>query len=250
MPRRAKKKNAEHENSERWLITYSDLITLLLIFFVIMYAMSKVDVAKYSMLATSLQHQFRQADSALPAGSGIIGGLDLSKGTQGREKEANEHTEKEEQDKKEKELQDLLKVVNQYISDNQLQANVSALDTRRGIAITLNDLVLFDLGRADIKAPAYPVLEKLATLFPTLHTTISIEGHTDNLPIVSSSPFRDNWRLSSERSLSVLRYFTEKANLPASMFQSIAYADTKPVAPNTSDENRQRNRRVEIVVLR
>lgn len=251
MARRAKRKQPEHENNERWLITYSDLITLLLIFFVIMYAMSQVDVAKYNSLAQSLQLQFTKADSVMPngGGKGTVGTVNPQKST--LDDEANKRQQEfEEKERKERELQDLLKVVNQYVSEHNLQAQVLALDTERGIAITLNDLFLFDLGKADLKADAFPVLEKMASLFPTLNTKISIEGHTDNLPIATGSVYKDNWRLSSERSLSVLRYFTETAKLPAAMFKSIAYADTTPVAPNDSVANRQKNRRVEIIVLR
>jgi chemotaxis protein MotB len=114
----------------------------------------------------------------------------------------------------------------------------------------LNDLFLFDLGKAELKKDAYPVLNQLASLFPTLNTTISIEGHTDNLPLATGSIYRDNWGLSNERSLSVLRYFINTAGLEPKKFISTGYADTRPVAENNSAENRSKNRRVEIVVLR
>ncbi|WNQ11626.1 flagellar motor protein MotB [Paenibacillus aurantius] len=259
MARRSRKKHAEHENHERWLITYSDLITLLLIFFIIMYAMSKIDMAKYTVLAQSLNYQFTKTDSIMPqgGGSGQIGQIDPNRNKDSddevnkvKEQQEQDKTDKEEKDKKEKELQDLLKLVNQYIAENNLQTKVSAVDIPRGIAVTLNDLLLFDLGKADLKPEAYPVLERMASLFPTLNTKISIEGHTDNLPLATGSLYKDNWRLSSERSLSVLRYFTDTAKLSPSTFMSVAYADTRPVAENNSDANRQKNRRVEIVVLR
>ncbi|WP_213586323.1 flagellar motor protein MotB [Paenibacillus sp. J2TS4] len=249
MARRGKKPEVP-ENHERWLITYADLITLLLIFFVIMYAMSKVDTAKYNELAQTLQLQFSsKGDSVLPQGAGVIGGMDVGKGMDGNSKEFNKFLEEMER-QKEQGLRDLVKVVNEYIDENQLQGTVSVGDTPRGVAITLNDLLLFDLGKADLKDPAYPILEKLASLFPTLNTKISIEGHTDDLPLATGAYYKDNWRLSSERSLSVLRYFTNEAELPESMFISTAFADTKPIVPNTSNENRQKNRRVEIIVLR
>lgn len=249
MARRGKKPEVP-ENHERWLITYADLITLLLIFFVIMYAMSKVDETKYNDLAQTLHLQFSsKGDSVLQQGSGVIGGMDSGKGKEGNLKDFEAFLE--EMDKrKEQGLQDLMKIVNEYIEEEQLQDTVSIGDTPRGVAITLNDLLLFDLGKADLRENAYPILEKLASLFPTLNTKISIEGHTDDLPLATGAYYKDNWRLSSERSLSVLRYFTNEAGLPESMFLSTAYADTKPIVPNTSDENRQSNRRVEIIVLR
>lgn len=243
---RKRKRQESHENHERWLITYADLITLLLIFFVIMYAMSKIDTAKYEVLAQALRLEFKKADTMMPQNSGLIGRVDPGKGKEG-DKTNKDVNDKE---KKEQELQDLLKVVNEYIKENQLEDQVHVADTPRGIAITLNDLFLFDLGKADLKPAAFPVLDKLASLFPTLHAKISIEGHTDNLPLSTGSVYRDNWGLSNARSLSVLRYFIYNAHLDEANFISTGYADTMPVAPNDTEENRQKNRRVEIVVLR
>lgn len=258
MARRNKKKDAEHNNNERWLVTYSDLITLLLVFFVIMYSMSKVDVAKYNQLAQSLQFQFNKSDSVVPqggGGSGLVGETDPKKDqkadndSEDTQKKTGEQTRADQQ-RKEQELQGLLKIITQYIKDNKLEATVSAVDTERGISVTLKDYFLFDLGKADLKPGAFPILDKLASLFPTLHAQVSIEGYTDDLPITNGGQYQDNWRLSSERSLSVLRYFTEQKSLSRDLFQSVAHADTKPVAKNDSEANRQKNRRVEIVVLR
>ncbi|WP_058300529.1 flagellar motor protein MotB [Gorillibacterium timonense] len=261
MARRNKKKQVEHENNERWLVTYSDLITLLLVFFVIMYSMSKVDVAKYNQLAQSLQFQFNKSDSVMPqggGGSGLVGETDPKKDqtadndSDDSKKKAGDETradqERKEQEQKEQELQGLLKIITHYIDDNKLQATVSAVDTERGVSVTLKDYFLFDLGKADLKPGAYPILDKMASLFPSLHAEISIEGHTDDLPITGGQ-YQDNWRLSSERSLSVLRYF-EKKGISRDILRSVSYADTKPIVKNDSEANRQKNRRVEIVVLR
>ncbi|MDQ0902914.1 flagellar motor protein MotB [Paenibacillus sp. V4I7] len=261
MARRGKK-HEEHVNHERWLITYADLITLLLVFFIIMYAMSKVDVQKYSVLAQALNMQFQKADSVLDKGFGVSGQMTPKQGdaqtpqnqnqSQDDQKEEKDKTKPEdnEKEKREKELQDLLKQVQAYIKDQNLDAQVSASDTERGVAITLNDLFLFDLGKADLKAASFPILQKLASFFPTLNSKVSIEGHTDNLPLATGSPFKDNWGLSFARSLSVLRYFSDTAKLDNHKFIATAYADTMPKVANTSDENRSKNRRVEIIVLR
>ncbi|GAA3412727.1 flagellar motor protein MotB [Paenibacillus hodogayensis] len=259
MARRRRSKENNHSTNERWLITYADLITLLMIFFVIMYAMSKVDLAKYETLSKALQMQFADGPSIIPKGTGVMGeavpgdsraGDNAKKDPDAPEAKLEDKTNQEEQAKKEAELQNLLKVVREYIADQHLEGQVSASDTSRGIAITLNDLFLFDLGQADLKKDAYPVLEKLASLFPKLNAKVSIEGHTDDLPFAAGSLFQDNWGLSQARSVSVIRYFVNSSKLPADTFMSSAYADTKPVAPNDSEANRQKNRRVEIVVLR
>jgi chemotaxis protein MotB len=267
---RKNKRHAEQENHERWLITYADLITLLLIFFIIMYAMSKIDIAKYTELSKALSFQFKKSDTLIPYG--VIGPADPGKGKDGNE--ASRDINKEDPSKlnqtsaqlqqmpdeqkakleqevlqREQQLQDLFKKIKQYIADNKLQTLVTVNDTDRGIAITLNDLFLFDSGKADLKPASFPILTKLATLFPTLKTTISIEGHTDNQPLNTGSIYKDNDGLSAARSLSVKRYFD---NTPAlrGMLIGTYYGDTRPVAPNDSAEHMQKNRRVEIIVLR
>lgn len=258
MARRNRKKSESHENHERWLITYSDLITLLLIFFVIMYAMSKIDVAKYETLSQSLHLQFNKADSVIDKNDGVQGDTKTGKGQEGDSKDLQatpsptpspDASDKEKQER-EKELQDLLAKVNLYITENNLQAQVSANDGQRGVVIKLNDLILFDLGKADLKPASLPILNKLASLFKTLNTKVSIEGHTDDLPLQTGSLYKDNWGLSQARSVAVVRHFLAVDGMRNDMFVSSAYADTMPVAPNDSEENRAKNRRVEIVVLR
>lgn len=260
---RRNRRHQGHENHERWLITYADLITLLLIFFVIMYAMSKVDMKKYEDLSRSLQLQFAKGDSILQRNDGILGDLEPGKGEDGSSKDLQTATPAatptptpspsgadKEQAERDQDLRDLLAQVNQYIAENHLEAQVSANNGQRGVVIKLNDLILFDLGKADLKPASLPILNKLASLFQTLNTKVSIEGHTDNLPLQTGSLYKDNWGLSQARSVSVVRHFLTVEGMRNDMFVSAAYADTVPVAPNDSEANRAQNRRVEIVVLR
>jgi chemotaxis protein MotB len=259
------KKHEEHENHERWLITYADLITLLLIFFVIMYSMSKIDVAKYTQLSKSLSFQFKKSDTVIPHGK--TGIADPGQGVEGNqsqkdptkdsptaqdttvEQQNKEQLKQEQIKQREQELKDLMKKIEQYINDNKLQTQVSVKDTSRGIAITLNDLFLFDSGKADLKPASVPILEKLSSLLPTLKAPISIEGHTDNQPLSTGSFYKDNDGLASARSLSVKRIFDKIPGLHDKLIGTF-YGDSRPVAPNDTPENMQKNRRVEIIVLR
>lgn len=252
MARRGKKQE-EHENSERWLITYSDLITLLLIFFVVMYSMSQVDVAKYDVLARSLNLQFNKSDSILEMNSGLSGTMNptVSDGA------LNQHGSKPQdnidiadKEKKEKELSDFKYKIDSYIQENKLESQIAIADTTRGITITMNDMFLFDTGKADLKPPAFDIMDKLATLLPELNSKVAIEGHTDNVPFLTGSYYKDNWELSIQRSLSVLRYLTGKVQLNEKNFIATGYADTMPKVENDSAENRAKNRRVEITILR
>ncbi|SDS58325.1 chemotaxis protein MotB [Paenibacillaceae bacterium GAS479] len=254
-PRRKRKSGAAApENHERWLITYSDLITLLLIFFVVLYAMSQLDVKKYEVLAQSLQSQFAKSDSVIQGGQGMPGELlENSTRTSPPATPGTMAAETPQQQLKrlqEEELQNLLKVIQTYIRENKLQDKVDVEDTPKGIAIRLNDLFLFDLGKAKLKQEATPVLDKLSTLLRSLDNVISIEGHTDNLPIAPGGQYSDNWDLSAARSLSVLHYFIDKSKLAPGKFEIAGYADTRPVTSNKTEAGRSKNRRVEITVLR
>jgi chemotaxis protein MotB len=261
MGRKRKKRREAREHHERWLITYADLITLLMIFFVTLYAMSRLDAQKYDTLARSLHLQFRHADSILELGDGVLDGARSGENpsdpasapfraptaSPSPKSAGDAATEK----RGEQDLRDLLRVIRAYVRENHLENEVFVGDTPRGIVIRLSDRLLFDLGSAELRKAALPVLDKLSDLFAQLdQATVSIQGHTDDLPVLPGARFRDNWELSAARALSVLRYFVETKGLEARRFEVAGYADTRPVAPNTSESNRQRNRRVEIVVER
>ena len=252
---------------DRWMITYADLITLLLIFFVIMFAMSRLDIEKYETITQSLQLTFKSGDSLLEKGHGILGSGDpysqvSPPATSGQDDQGNKSsndnaatpapmTERELAFRKqEEELLSLMNMIQQYIKDNKLEDQIRISDLPKGISITLSDRFLFDVGRADLKQDSAKTLSKLASLFRSLNTIISIEGHTDSVPVGEASKFKDNWELSGARALSVLRYFIDQAKLSPDGFQYAGYADTRPAGDNNTAEGRQKNRRVEITVLR
>ncbi|MCP1423302.1 chemotaxis protein MotB [Paenibacillus xylanexedens] len=270
--RRGKRETIDHR--DRWMITYADLITLLLIFFVIMYAMSNLDSGKYDVVTQSLQNTFNASDSILELGEGLgekpgqtitetppseVQGEDPSdgegnpsdSGTATPDNDNKPLTEREEQFRsQEQELQNLFNVITQYIEDNKLENQIFVADKPQGLSITLSDRFLFDQGQAALKDGAAPTLSKLASLFRDLNTVVSIEGHTDNIPVGANSTYKDNWQLSGERALSVLRFFLDTEKLNPDGFQYAGYADTRPTGDNTTAAGRQKNRRVEITVLR
>ena len=271
------------EGRDRWMITYADLITLLLIFFVVMYAMSSLDEEKYGIVTDSLSHSLHSGSGILDGRDGLLDGDGPSVAGNGTDREAAPDgsgidsgseasdtengnggpqaspppgddrplTEREQAFREQEErLAELMGVITRYVSDNNLGDQIFVEDKPQGIAITLSDRFLFDIGRAALKAPAYPALRQLSGLFRDLDATVSIEGHTDNTPLLSGGPYRDNWELSGARALSVLRFFLEQSGLAAEQFQYAGYADTRPAADNETAEGRQLNRRVEIIVLR
>ncbi|WP_223065916.1 OmpA/MotB family protein [Paenibacillus caui] len=262
------------ESKDRWMITYADLITLLLIFFVIMYAMSRLDTEKYKNVTESLQLTF---NSGSGGGNSVLDGSNVLTGSekpniadhpapgsdpkssaapaesQGPKSGEQPLSERELAFRKQEEqLANLMSMIEQYVKDNHLENQIFVTDKPQGIAITLSDQFLFDTGKADLKAGSEKMLAKLGSLFSQLNlgTKISIEGHTDNQPIVHTSKYQDNWELSGARALSVLRYFLDVMQLDPDSFQYAGYGDTHPAADNATKEGRQKNRRVEITVLR
>jgi len=268
---RRKRRLEPRENRDRWMITYADLITLLLIFFVILYAMSSLDTDKYKIVTGSLSETFKSGSSILDGSNGILdtgqanpdngttdnsstetengnaaGGANVSDETEATPPSARELAFREQEAK----LADLMGVITKYVEDNQLGEQIFVSDKPQGIEITLSDRFLFDVGKAELKSPAFPALQQLSGLFRDIGATISIEGHTDNTPVSSASRYNDNWELSGARALSVLRFFLDRDGLYPDNFQYAGYADTRPTADNTTVAGKQKNRRVEIIVLR
>jgi chemotaxis protein MotB len=229
-----KKHEAEKENSERWLLTYADLITLLLIFFVIMYAMSKVDAAKFNQLVQMLSKSFGGEKAAITmSATGILPHYAVFGDT--RSKQHKQYVKAVEQMQKE-------------ISSKSVRIS----EDERGIVVSLASDCFFGSGRADFSDSTEAVLKKLTGLFSSTEGNIRIEGHTDDMPIVQGSQLAarlpTNWELSSQRAVNVLKLL-EKVGVDRKRLSAAAFADTRPVKPNDTFDGRAYNRRVEIVIM-
>lgn len=244
--RRRKKPPEEHENHERWLVSYADFITLLFAFFVVMYAISSVNEGKYRVLSDSLVNAFKSpptTDQPLH--------LDQPQSAPQRIKPAPLHkpeTEAERKIKKQTEdmrqmAQDLLKVLAPLVKDNRVKITQSL----RGVTVEINASVLFAPGQATLQTESEKALTAVAHVLAQAPNRIQVEGHTDDLPI--NTPFYpSNWELSSARASSVVRLFAANGVAPERMV-AIGYADNRPVVPNTDNASRARNRRVTILII-
>lgn len=231
-------RSEEHEEhiSESWLLPYADILTLLLALFIVLFASSAIDSEKYQAIMEAFQSEFtgisNPSNPTKPEVSGEIPTIPSPS-------EEEEQTE---------ELDELKIKIQNYIESNNLQEVVSLGDTRRGIEVTFKDVILFDSGRAGLKPGSYTTLDSLIGLLKSVPNNISIEGHTDNVPI-GDAPFRSNWELSSARALSVLEYF-EAQGIKKDRLGFTGYGEYQPLTANDTDEHRQENRRVNIVILR
>lgn len=243
-----KKKHEEHENLERWLVSYADFITLLFATFVILYALSQLDLAKFKLLKVSLNEAFTPT---------IFSGKQDTILTNQGDKLLNESKQGDDvnilppinPNLEEKKMEEAKKEVEEEIVKEKIEG-VSVKIDKRGLIISLVDSIFFDPGSAFLKSGALEALNKVAGVikkkFPGYH--IRIEGHTDSLPI-SSAVFPSNWELSASRASSVVRHFISKFSIDKDLFSAVGYADTVPIAPNNIESGRKKNRRVEIVIL-
>lgn len=209
-----------------WLATYGDLVTLLLCFFVLLFAMSSIDVKKFQAAAASF------------AGGSSIG---LAEGGDSI-LEQNQISE----------MNNLYKEVKELLDNEGLNSNITVEQTEKGVLLVFKDDLLFDLGKAELKPSVKKILYSFGNILRVYNKRVRIEGHTDNIPI-KTSMFASNWELSTARAISVAKYFTEELpsneRIAPSNFEVAGLSEYSPVAPNDTPENRQKNRRIEVIVL-
>lgn len=242
-----KRKPEKEPNNERWLLTYSDLITLLMIFFIILYAMSNVDKQKFESLAqgfnTTMGGGSRVIENIMPFpndGTFHSDTTDPISPNTG----VNTGTTPSEDDI----LSQIKDTLDKYISYEKLNYNISTSIEERGVIITLKDTLFFDTGKTDIKPEAKKNIIKLGEILNKIDNYIRIEGHTDNVPI-SSSLFKSNWELSVLRSTEVAHILIDKSNMPPDRISVVGYGEFRPIDTNDTELGKSHNRRVDIVIL-
>ncbi len=239
-----KKKAEEHENLERWLVSYADFMTLLFATFVVLYALAQTDVNSFKSMEEALKKAFTQ--NIFDNSANIMQGSEsIFEGQKGQTNPLM--LEYMSPKYEESSYEEIKKDVDKMKKDG-----VSAEIDERGLVIRLDNQVLqFKPGSADIGVESYPTLEAISKLIKQkfkIHY-IQVEGHTDSDP-VSNSRFPSNWELSSARASSVVRYLISKQNFDPKIFIAVGLADTVPVNENSNSVNKAKNRRVEIVVLK
>jgi chemotaxis protein MotB len=222
----------EHENLERWLLTYADLITLLLAFFIMMYTFSKHDAQKYNEVSAHLKTIFSGGSGIAQQGK-ANGKLPLESHLQAGSSIGVEEKLKHE--------------FNETSNDNGLKNNIFIFTDERGVVVRIMDKAFYDEGKADLKPGAKGALDKIIPIIRDLKNHIRIEGHTDNTPI-SKGEFKSNWELSVRRSTEVVRYILEKGPIPPDRVSATGYAEYRPVINNDTAENKALNRRVEMII--
>ena len=206
------------ETGDEWLTSYSDLMTLLMTFFVLLASISSIDASKFEQVANSM--------------SNAVGDVDTPQ----------------------KSLEEVYKDVNTMLTEENLSAEVKAEKTPQGVAISVPGAYLFQSGSADISPQAQPLIKRIAEIIRSVPYNVAIEGHTDDVPI-QTREFPSNWELSAARASGIDRFLIDQG-IYSRRLRAVGFSDTQPIVPNIdpmtgviSPENRARNRRVVIRFL-
>lgn len=232
-----KRKPEGHVNHERWLLSYSDFMTLLMILFVVLFAMSSVDQTKFKQLSQSMS-------VAMGGGKTIIGNESAVSITD-KSKQVNTEIQVESEESK---LEKLKAQVDKYLDQNGMKGSVSTQIDERGLVVSVNDTLFFDSGRAEVKTEPQKKLIEIGKIVNQLGNYIRVEGHTDNVPI-SSGQFPSNWQLSSARAANVTELLIANSSIPPQKLSAVGYGEYRPILDNSTEEGRAKNRRVDIIIV-
>ena len=241
---------AEANDTDRWLLSYADFITLLFAFFVVLYAISSVDARKFDRISQGMKSAFVDApNGAQPilvelglAERGGAADADIEVSNQQLDGESGEGTQLGL-------LQDRVeRAIGTVMDPNAIEAPVRVARSNRGLVISLAANDFFEPGSSRISEAQIPTLDAISGVLRKIHSPVRIEGHTDDQPI-RSRRYPSNWELSTQRATAVVRWLIETANIPAERLAAAGFADVRPLVPNLSEKNRAINRRVEIVIL-
>lgn len=221
-----KKKHEEHENHERWLVSYADFITLLFAFFVTMYSTSSVQEGKFRAVSDSAENAFNPSHYSAKK-------IEIGPNFSAKERKTAQIGH--------------IVAIKEAFKELEKSNKMNVFQDRRGIVIRITDTALFNSGSAEIRKEAIEAVDRLAGVLAPMKENIHVEGHTDNMPI-NSVQFPSNWELSSARSTSIVRNFISHGVDPARL-TAIGYGEYRPIAGNDTEEGRGRNRRVDIVIL-
>lgn len=240
---RLKPRSSGEGGSPLWMTTYSDMVTLLLTFFILLFAMSVIDIERFQKIITSIQTSFFGY-------TGIMESLpepkDLENGA-GAIVESDIPALEESLLQKVRQAEDVKERLEKFLADAGLEGTVDIRLEERGVVMELPDYIFFERSSAELKPQSLEILARLAEFFKEIKNQVIIEGHTCSLPI-NTLQYPSNWELSVARSVRVTRYLVEILGLPPGRFMATGYGEHQPLTTNDTPEGRARNRRVTVVI--
>ena len=247
-----KKKEVEHENHERWLVSYADFITLLFAFFVVMFASSQTDKGKQQQMSEAMKKAMEE-NTFSAALSGILGGVsdDSGKGNAMMKGPGGTKPDTTPIPPPSAAIVELIPAMQRLKKELRAEVDSGAMEihmTGRGLVVTLQQTAFFPSGDDSVAPSSFDSLEKVAKIINSLPNPIRLEGHTDSRPI-SNGRFHSNWELSAARAISMMDLLIRSFEVAEGRMAIAGYSDTVPVAGNETEDGRSRNRRVDIVIL-
>lgn len=253
------------KGAPEYMNTYGDMMTLLLCFFVLLFAMSSVDSQKFKTVMQAFQGALgvMKGGQTVDPTKLVSNTRVTSKGTEMKfrllakniqsaldeiEKEKNKKSAGD-TDKTQNEKDDTKSANNEMVTKVDLEKNATVVINEKGIKISLGSQMLFDSGRAELKPEAMILIDSIMKEVRGVDNQIIVEGHTDNIPI-NTQRFPSNWELSTTRAVNVLKHMIEKDKTLIGRIAVAGYAETKPEASNETAQGRQKNRRVDILILK
>ncbi|HHY73569.1 MAG TPA: flagellar motor protein MotB [Bacillus bacterium] len=243
MSKKKRKQHVEEHIDETWLIPYSDLLTLLLALFIVLFAMSEVDSIKFKQMAEAFSSSFTGGTGVMKYPSPLPERQLQSLNAKDAKNKQNQQAQIEEQ-----EMQQIKKNMDNYIESKDLNVQLETSLSSEGLMLTIRNDILFDSGTAQVRPQDYQIAREISQLLVMDHPReVIISGHTDNVPI-HNAQFDSNWHLSVMRAVNFMKILLENNNLDAKWFSAKGYGEFRPVASNNTPEGRLANRRVEILI--
>ena len=234
LPRRKRRRRpSDHPNHERWLVSYADFITLMFAVFATLYAISTVDAKKLQAMVESTQQAF-EPNASKPSDQLLVGNQPALSKNAGPGGEVG--------------LADLQEQISKRLAKEISEQRVEIDKDHRGLVISIREAGSFSLGSADLSSDAQALLLEIGTVLTGIGNQVLIEGHTDDIPI-HTARFASNWELSTTRATNVIAYLLEHVKIAPTRVAAAGYAEHHPRVANSSEANRTRNRRVDLIIL-
>ena len=224
-----KKRNKDDVNTNAWMDTYADTITLLLTFFILLYSFSTIDNKKLKQIAASLKGEINGTQIVVEPIEDETDILEVGIGSKNP-------------------YDILVEKVTNIIEKNGLSEVITIREDDAGVILQLGNSILFDSAKAILKSQSFEALDVISTIIPQIDNDIMVQGHTDNRPI-NSYVYPSNWELSTARAVAVVKYFINEKGLDPARFSATGYGEYRPLVENNSDENMETNRRVDILIV-
>jgi len=236
-----RKRQEEHENHDRWLVSYADFITLLFAFFVVMYSISSVNDGKYRVLSDTLVAAFKTPPKSLVPIN--VGKTSTSEQISKDNKVSLINVKPI---KSNKSLNDVKNELNESLKSFINDKSIKVTQTKNWISVEMDSSIIYISGSSNLEIDAIPILQNLARILAPLPNEVEVEGHTDNIPIHNVF-YPSNWELSAARAARVVNLFANSGVNPK-RHSAIGYCEFRPIESNKTNSGRKKNRRVNIVI--